>query len=346
LLYRIYQSEEPLTLESGYTLPSWHLAYTTYGTINKEKNNVVWIFHALTANSEPSDWWPGLVGKGKLFDPENYFIVCVNTPGSCYGSIGPLDKNPQTGQTYYHEFPFFTTKDMIRSYQPLKRHLGIEKIKIGIGGSMGGQQLLEWAVDEPELFENIFPIATNAQHSAWGIAFNASQRMCIEADSTWLQKNAGAGIEGMKAARSVALISYRHYDTYHASQSEHNIEKIEHFKSESYQKYQGEKLAKRYNAFSYYVLSKSMDSHNVGRGRGGVQQALLRIKAKTHVIGIHTDILFPLSEQNFIAENIPGAQITAIHSLYGHDGFLLEFEQIQQIIKKFLVEEKEQKLVH
>ncbi len=343
MAYSIYKSGESLTLESGYTFPDYHLAYTTYGSLNNAKDNAVWIFHALTANSEAADWWPGLVGEGKLFDPEKYFIVCVNMPGSCYGSIGPLDENPETGEAYYHDFPFFTPRDMIRSYQPLKNYLGIEKIKIGIGGSMGGQQLLEWAIEEPDLFEYIFPVGTNAQHSSWGIAFNASQRMCIDADRTWKEKNPYAGMEGMKAARSIALISYRHYDTYHASQSEHNIEKIENYKSESYQKYQGEKLARRFNAFSYYFLSKGMDSHNVGRGRISVENALQKIKAKTLAIGIVTDILFPISEQKFIADNIPGAKFTAIDSLYGHDGFLLEFDQIQHIINQFLTTKKKSK---
>jgi homoserine O-acetyltransferase len=336
LIYDIFHVDNPITLESGQVVPKYHLAYTTYGKLNSQKDNVVWIFHALTANSRPSEWWPGLVGEGKLFDPEKYFIICVNMPGSCYGSTGPLDKNPETGEIYYHDFPFFTPRDMIRSYQPLREFLAIEKIKIGIGGSMGGQQLLEWAVEEPELFENIFPIATNARHSAWGIAFNASQRMSIEADSTWKEKNPEAGMQGMKAARSIALISYRHYETYHASQSEHHIDKIENYKSESYQKYQGEKLGKRFNAFSYYLLSKGMDSHNVGRGRGSIENALQRIKGKTTAIGITTDILFPVSEQQFIAENVAGASFFSIDSLYGHDGFLLEYEQIEKIISDSL----------
>ncbi|MGH2649473.1 MAG: homoserine O-acetyltransferase, partial [Ginsengibacter sp.] len=227
--------------------------------------------------------------------------------------------------------------------QPLKEYLGIEKIHIGIGGSMGGQQLLEWAIEEPGLFEYIFPVGTNAQHSSWGIAFNASQRMCIDADETWKEKNQSAGIEGMKAARSIALISYRNYNTYHASQSEHQIEKLENYKSESYQKYQGEKLARRFNAFSYYFLSKGMDSHNVGRGRISIENALQKIKAKTLAIGIETDILFPVSEQKFIAENIPGGKFIAINSLYGHDGFLLEFDQIQHIITQFLATTKTSK---
>ena len=339
MIHSIFNSGKALTLESKYFLPEYHLAYTTYGKINSAKDNVVWIFHALTANSNAEEWWPGLVGEGKLFDPKKYFIICVNMPGSCYGSTGPLDKNPLTGETYYHDFPFFTPRDMIRAYQPLKEYLGIEKIKIGIGGSMGGQQLLEWAIEEPDLFEHIFPIATNARHSAWGIAFNASQRMCIEADNTWKEKNPKAGMEGMKAARSIALISYRHYETYHASQSELHIDKIENYKSESYQRYQGEKLGKRFNAFSYYFLSKGMDAQNVGRGRGGIEKALQKIKSKTTAIGINTDLLFPVSEQRLIAENISGSQFTAINSLYGHDGFLLEFEQIQEIINRSLASE-------
>ncbi len=203
---------------------------------------------------------------------------------------------------------------------------------------MGGQQCIEWAIEEPELFEYIFPLATNAFHSAWGIAFNASQRMSIEATESWKEKRPGAGVEGMKVARSIALISYRHYETYHASQSEDSNGHLENFKPESYQRYQGEKLAKRFNAFSYYFLSKGMDSHNVGRGRESVEKALSLIKAKTLVIGITTDILFPLNEQEFLAKNIPSARLIAIDSLYGHDGFLLEFEKIQNLITKFLID--------
>lgn len=327
-------------LESGNTLPGYHLTYTTHGKLNAAKDNVVWVFHALTANSDPAEWWPGLVGEGRLFDPAAYFIVCVNMPGSCYGSIDPFDINPATGHSYYHQFPFFTTRDMIRAYQPLKDFLGIEKIYIGIGGSMGGQQLLEWAIEEPELFEYIFPLATNAQHSAWAIAFNASQRWCIESDPTWKQSNETAGMEGMKVARSIALISYRHYDTYKSSQVEDSNDVLDKFKSESYQHYQGEKLAKRFNAFSYYFLSKAMDAHNVGRGRKNTEDALGKIKAKTLVVGIESDILFPLVEQQRLARHIPAAHYKAIHSPYGHDGFLLEFEQIENCIKEFLLTEK------
>lgn len=326
----IFNYKEAFQLESGKTLPGFHLAYTTIGELNADKDNVVWVFHALTANSNAVEWWPGLIGDGQLFNPAEHFIICVNMPGSCYGSICPLDDES------YHNFPLFTIKDMVAAYQKLKDFLGIDKIDIGIGGSMGGQQLLEWAVTEPSLFNHIIPIATNAQHSPWAIAFNAAQRISIETDASWKEKTEYAGINGMKAARSIALLSYRNYETYQSAQSENDNIAFKDFKSESYQRYQGEKLAKRFNAFSYYFLSKSMDSHNIGRGRESIQQALKTIEAKTLVIGISSDVLFPTSEQQFISSHIPGAALNVIHSTYGHDGFLLEFAQMEKIIINFL----------
>jgi len=336
LSYKLFKYNQPFTLESGSVLPAFHLAYTTHGELSESKDNVVWIFHALTANSDPAEWWPGLVGEGKLFDPASYFIICVNMPGSCYGSIGPLSIDPRTNEPYYHHFPFFTTRDMIRSYTLLKEFLGIDKIHTGIGGSMGGQQLLEWAIEEPDVFENIFPLATNAFHSPWAIAFNASQRHAIEMDPSWSQRTSESGLQGMKLAREFALISYRTYHTYRLGQSEDTIHKSDGYKSESYQRYQGEKLAKRFNAFSYYFLSKSMDSHNVGRARESVEAALGKIQARTLVLSIESDILFPSQEQQFLNDHIPGAGYQAIESDFGHDGFLLEYEKIGNAIRNFL----------
>lgn len=333
---KLFHSQQPFILESGIELPRFHLAYTTYGKLNEQKDNVVWIFHALTANSKAAEWWPGLVGENKLFDPAKYFIICVNMPGSCYGSIGPLDIDPATGNPYFHDFPWFTTRDMIRAYQQLKDSLGIQHIHIGIGGSMGGQQLLEWSVEEPSLFTYIVPLATNSFHSPWGIAFNATQRHCIENDPTWKNKEPEAGLQGMAVARGIALLSYRNYHTYQISQQETDIEKIAQYKSESYQQYQGKKLAQRFNAFSYFFLSKAMDAHHVGRGRSSAIAALQKIKAKTLVVSISSDLLFPPQEQQLVAENISGSVHTIIDSDYGHDGFLLEFEKIGNVISDFI----------
>jgi len=329
----IFYYNKSFTLESGKTLPGFHLAYTTLGKLNADKSNVVWVFHALTANSNPAEWWSGLVGETKLFDPEKYFIVCVNMPGSCYGSISPLDTDPLTDKPYYHNFPLFTPRDMVRAYEPLRKELGIDKIHIGIGGSMGGQQLLEWAIEQPELFEFIFPIATNAESSQWGIAFRESQRWCIENDPTWKEEQVDAGLEGMKIARSIALLSYRNYESYTRTKYDAGGEAKN---GASYQRYQGEKLAKRFNAFSYYFLTQAMDKHNVGRGRDSVRAALQHIKAKALVISISSDLLFPTSEQELLAAYIPNAQLSVIDSYYGHDGFLLEYETIENLVKDFI----------
>lgn len=337
-----YQHNENFSLESGVQLPGFHLRYTTYGQLNEAKNNVIWVFHALTASSEAADWWPGLIGDQKIFDPASHFIICVNMLGSHYGSLNPLDRNPETGAPYYHSFPLFSIRDMIGAYQHLKNHLGIEKIWLGIGGSMGGMQLLEWAIMEPALFENIIPIGTNARHSPWGIALNASQRMAIESDATWKEDQPLAGYEGMKVARSIALLSYRDYNAYSLTQQGFSPESKDLaidrqvFRAETYQRYQGEKLARRFNAFSYYALSRSMDSHDVGRGRGSLEAALGRIQANALVIGIFTDILFPPDEQIFIATHIKDAEVHIINSMYGHDGFLLEFDTIEKFISNFL----------
>jgi len=202
--------------------------------------------------------------------------------------------------------------------------LKIKKIKTCIGGSMGGQQALEWAIMKPELIDNLILVATNAVHSSWGIAFNESQRMSIEVDPTWTESNSQAGINGMKAARATALISYRNYETYQITQARQENSMGGNLRAVSYQRYQGEKLAKRFNAFSYYRLSTMMDSQDVGRNRGGVVAALKSIQSRTLVIGIKSDALFPIVEQEFLAKHIPDASFQVIDSLYGHDGFLIE----------------------
>jgi homoserine O-acetyltransferase len=336
----VFKYEDSFTLESGVTLPGYHLAYTTHGKLNAEKTNAVWIFHALTANSNPLEWWPGLVGDGKFFDPAKYFIICANKPGSPYGSVSPVSVNPRNNQLYYHDFPVFTMRDMIRTFQHLKNHLGIRKIFIALGGSTGGMQLLEWAIEEPELFDHIVPIATNAVLSPWAIAFNASQRMAIEADATWLERRPDAGQKGLAAARSIALLSYRHYNGYDITQPRDKsfvaLGSNVMYAADNYQRYQGLKLVNRFNAICYYRLSQSMDSHDVGKNRGGVEKALRKITAKALVIGITSDVLYPITEQEYLQKTIRGAELLSISSDFGHDGFLLEYEKIESALKRFI----------
>jgi homoserine O-acetyltransferase/O-succinyltransferase len=204
-----------------------------------------------------------------------------------------------------------------------------------IGGSLGGQQVLEWAIMKPEVIKHIVPIACNAWHSPWGIAFNEAQRMAITADVTWKEDSARAGVDGMKAARAIAMISYRTYSIYNEVQGEKSDEKVDNFRASSYQRYQGDKLANRFNAFTYWIYSKAMDNHNVGRGRGPAAELLRRITAKTLVVGIQSDILYQVSEQQYLAEKIECSQLAVLHSDYGHDGFLVEFEQMNEALKNF-----------
>lgn len=325
----------PFQLECGSVLPELEIAYTVYGTLNKQRSNVVWIAHALTANADPAEWWDSMVGPGKLFDPRRYFIVCANMLGSCYGASNPGSINPHTGRPFGRDWPLITVRDMVRSHQVLQRELGIRQIHLGIGGSMGGQQIVEWAIQDPDLFEKIALIATNARHSPWGVAFNESQRMALRADSSFWSDQPDAGRAGLEAARAVALLSYRNYPTYTRAQHDPD-DKLEGFRATTYQNYQGLKLGRRFTAQSYWSLTKSMDSHNVGRGRGGTEKALASIKAETLVIGIQSDILFPLEEQILLAEHIPGARLELIDSPYGHDGFLIEGEQLRKKIGDFL----------
>ena len=188
------------------------------------------------------------------------------------------------------------------------------------------------SVTNPDLIQNLVLIATNAVFSPWGIAFNESQRMAIKSDATWQNQSPEAGLNGMKVARSIALLSYRNYDTYDFTQARDSNDQIADFRAAGYQQYQGDKLAKRFDAFSYWALTKIMDSHNVGRNRGSAITALKRILARTLVIGISSDILFPPTEQRFLAKYIPDAEYQEINSLYGHDGFLIEYKQLRQIL--------------
>ena len=318
--------EEEFHPEGGGSIPSGRVVFHTAGRLNATCDNVVWICHALTANSNPGEWWPGFFEKNPLADPQRHFIICVNVPGSCYGSLGPLDLGD--GTALYHRFPGLTIRDIVAVLQQVRKHLGINAIQTLMGASMGGQQALEWSILEPGLIRHLVLLATNARHSEWGVAFNESQRWAIENDPSWPEYQACAGLEGMKLARSLALLSYRSYRGYALRQYQEFAFQRQR-KVASYQRYQGEKLAERFNAFSYHLLSRTMDSHDVGRDRGGTVNALSRIKACTLVLALKGDLLFPAEEQQYLAEHIPEARYREIPSEFGHDGFLIETEKIK-----------------
>jgi homoserine O-acetyltransferase len=340
-----YKHSKAFKLESGKKLKNLEIAYQTYGTLSPNKDNVIWVCHALTANADVFDWWKGLFGPNDLFNPNEHFIICANILGSNYGTSNPLSINPATKQPYYLSFPQFTIRDLAALHQILADHLGIKQIKVLIGGSMGGQQALEWTISKQVTVENLVLLATNAVHSPWGIAFNESQRLAISADRTFYANHPKGGEKGLKAARSIALISYRTYEAYNETQLESNNEKSDNFRASSYQNYQGEKLCKRFNAYSYWYLSKAMDSHNVGRGRTSIIDALKSIRSNTLVIGIENDYLFPIVEQEFLATHINDAQLSRIKCAYGHDGFLIETDKLTHIISNFLRESNNKNII-
>ena len=326
-----FLSPQPFALECGETLPSIEIAYDTYGTLNAAGDNAVWVCHGLTASSDVADWWPRTVEAGRFLDPERHFVVCANILGSHYGTTGPLSVNPATGRPWYGDFPAVSVRDMVRAHQLLARHLGIRSLRLLVGSSIGGFQALEWLIMEPRFARQAVLIATAARASAWISAFNESQRMAIEADATYGEPSPEAGLRGMAAARSIALLSYRGAMAYELTQTDDG-EALFRRRVNSYQRHQGDKIVQRFNAYSYYRLSQSLDSHNVGRGRGGMEQALRRIEMPVLAIGVSSDIIFPPRDVRRMADGIPHSEYVEITSDFGHDGFLVETDKLNSII--------------
>ncbi|HLI92937.1 MAG TPA: homoserine O-acetyltransferase, partial [Puia sp.] len=324
-----FDYDQPFELEGGAALPGIRIAYHVYGKLNADGSNVVWVCHALTANSAVAEWWPGVVGDRGAIRPEEYFIVCANILGSCYGSSGPLTGDPLTGEPYYERFPVVTIRDMVRAHILLRKHLGIDRIHLLMGGSMGGYQVLEWAVMEQDVIGKLFLIATSPAESAWGIAIHTAQRLAIEADPTWNAPMPDAGRRGLKAARAIGILTYRNYGIMVKRQTDPDCEKLDHYRASSYIQYQGDKLISRFHAYSYWLLTKAMDSHQLARGRGGrLERVLGEIRQKVLLVGLTSDILCPVEEQLFMAAHLPDADMVEIDSAYGHDGFMVEGEKI------------------
>ena len=323
--YSYYLHPYGLRLESGEILDQVRIAYNVYGNPNAEKT--IWVCHALSGNSLVPEWWGGLFGETRFFNFKEYKVICANVIGSCYGTTGPDDLED------YSEFPTITVKDMVKAHMLLRKQLQIESIDILIGASLGGQQALEWAIEEQGRIKQLILIATNAVHSPFGKAFNESQRLALQADPTFGKK--GGGLEGLKAARAIAMLSYRSYHDFELKQQD-DQESIDDYRASSYVRYQGEKFLTRFKAGAYYTLSKAMDSHDVGRGKISREDALEKVVARTLVVGVDSDILFPLSEQEYLARHIANSELGVIKSEHGHDAFLINYDQLEKILDKFI----------
>ena len=334
---RYYKYEGRLPLEQGGVIENPVIAYDTYGELNAACDNVVWVCHALTANSDVADWWPHTVEEGRFLDPAKHFIICANILGSHYGTTGPLHMDPQRGRPYYGDFPQITIRDMVAAHRLLASALGIRRIEVLVGSSVGGFQAIEWAVGEPGFMDKLVLIATAAKASPWAIAIDQTQRMTIEADATFGELRDDAGMAGMAAARAIGLLTYRGQAGYDITQqdADDELKPADRHRASTYQIYQGEKLCRRYNAYSYHTILNAFDTHDVGRGRGGVAAALSRIAAQTVTVGITTDMVFPVSDMRALNAMIPGSRYYEIDSPFGHDGFLVEHEQLNDILYPF-----------
>lgn len=330
----IFQSAAALHLESGQQLTQFSLCYTTYGQLNADRSNVIWVVHALTGDSNAAQWWSGLVAKDAFFAHSDYYIVCANLLGSAYGSTNALSIDPQTGSPYFYSFPLLSTRDHAQSLDRLRQHLEIDQIHTLIGGSLGGQIALEMAILLGNRVQHAVIVASTAKTSPWVIGFNEAQRMAIAADSSWGEHQPEAGKKGMEAARAIAMLSYRNPADLNIKQKE-TEEKLDGFLASSYLRYQGTKLAQRFHAFSYWSLTKSMDSHDVGRERGGLELALKTISAKVLVVGVGSDLLFLPEESRLISTLLTHGMYREIQSPVGHDAFLIEFGQLVTFLKEF-----------
>lgn len=314
---RIFESKAPFSLECGAELSELKIAYHTYGELNEKRDNVRWVCHALTASSDVADWWPGTVVSGGVLDPAKYFTVCANMIGSCYGSVSALDGLGAN-------FPLITFRDIARAHVMLASHLGIGAIDMLIGGSTGGSQAMEWAYVEPDRFKRLVLLATLPRTTAWIQASSAAQRMAIEA--------ADYSDDGLSAARAVAMLQYRGSHAYNLTQSD-VAEKLTDYKVDSYQRYQGRKLSNRFDVWCYLNLLRTLDSHDMGRGRGTESAAMGAITTPTTVVAVSTDIMYPAHDIAQMASMMPNATYYEISSPFGHDGFLVETEKIEKLLR-------------
>lgn len=352
-------ADEPFILESGKTLSPITVAYETYGTLNASGTNAILICHALSGSahaaewSSPYDtepgWWDALIGPGKSFDTDRFFIICSNILGSCYGTTGPSSTNPKTGEMYRASFPAVTVRDIVRVQKLLLDALDVRQIATVCGSSLGGMQVLEWAALYPEMCSTIIPISAPAAQSTWCIALNAIARAAITGDPAW--NNGGYDRQpatGLGIARMVGMVSYRTAEELDArfgrkkqNPEDDVLDAANPFQVESYLHHQGKKLSRRFDANTYLALSHATDSHDLGRGRGPIEDVLANISAKALCIGVSSDIRYPVREQKYLARGIPFARYAEIQSIHGHDAFLIEYDQLGALITEFLACEHE-----
>ncbi len=353
-----------LVLRDGTVVAPVTLAYEAWGTLAPTGDNVVLLCHALTGSSHAYDlhqpdepragWWNPLIGPGRAFDTERYFVVCMNVLGSCYGSTGPSDPHPEDGRPYGSRFPWVGIADIVQAQRMLLERLGVRRLAVVAGGSIGGQQALEWAVAYPDFVASAVMLAAGARLSAMGIALNEIGRRAIAADPHWHGGDYPPGQgpdDGLAIARMVAMLSYTSADDLEARFGRRSASRPTRQPSfggaydvESYLQYQGHKLVRRFDANSYLVLTRAMDGYDVAEGpdRGSDTAALARVRASVLAVGISSDWLFPPTQVRALAEGIVAvggqARYAEIDSPLGHDAFLKAWGQLDAILRPFMAE--------
>ena len=353
---RLFDQEHPLVLENGARLAPVEAAYETYGRLNPGGDNAVLVCHALTGSAHVAGdlagdpgWWEPMIGPGRPLDTDRFFVVCTNFLGGCYGTTGPSSADPRTQLPYGLRFPAVSVRDMVTVQHTLLRRLGVSRLATVIGGSLGGMQVLEWAAMFPAMVASIIPIATAVAHSPWCIGLNELSRQAIMNDPAWLQGSYSTDRQpeqGLSLARQIAMISYRsdisfmqrfHRDTVAPATGCTLQDQLRvSYQVERYLRYQGTKLVRRFDANTYLSITRSMDGHDLARGRGVMKDVLGGIAVPSLCVGIDSDILYPAHEQREIAAALPRASYTEIHSPHGHDAFLIEYASLGTAVSAFL----------
>lgn len=320
--------------ENGAVLNQVPVGYERWGRLNEAADNVVIVGHSLTSTPDARSWWSGCIGPGKALDTDQFFVLCANVIGSPYGTLSPISINPETGKAYGNTLPQASIRDTVRLHRALLDHMGVRKIAFVIGGSMGGMQALEWAYYGTDYVRGIVPIAVGGCHSPWCVAWSEAQRQAIYADSHW--KNGtydpqSPPRDGLAAARMMAMVSYRSLASFN-SRFGRERNRTGAFNVESWLHHHGDKIVNRFDPACYAYLTRSMDTHDVSRGRGDYVDALASIDQPTLAVGIRSDILYLLEELEELFRHIPRAELAVMEGPHGHDTFLIEQDELNSIV--------------
>jgi homoserine O-acetyltransferase len=334
---RWFHVPDSVRLDSGEALEEVAVAYRTWGDPRNARHNAVLVCHALTGSADVEAWWPGIIGEKGAFDPRRDYVVCSNLLGGCYGTTGPASLRPGGLGRYRADFPRITVRDMVNVQRLLLDHLGIDRLALVTGPSLGGMQALEWALMYPDRVASIVPIGVGARHSAWCIAMTEAQRAAIYADARWRDgyyDDDAPPEQGLAAARMMAILSYR---SWHGFERRFGRQRRDGglFEARSYLRHQGEKINQRFDAATYVRLTQAMNEHDVARDRGDCRRVLASIRQPALVVSVASDLLYPPHEQQELARGLPNARYEILDSPEGHDGFLIESEALAAMIARF-----------